>query len=65
MANSRIILVLMASIGAISTAAILVRLVPDMHPIAIAFWRTAAVAVILAPTLAASRSLRPGGSMFW
>ncbi|MEC8194278.1 MAG: DMT family transporter [Myxococcota bacterium] len=65
MANSRIILVLMASIGAISTAAILVRLVPDMHPIAIAFWRTAAVAVILAPTLAAPRSLRPRGSMFW
>ncbi|MEC9389504.1 MAG: DMT family transporter [Myxococcota bacterium] len=65
MANSRIILVLMASIGAISTAANLVRRVPDMHPIAIAFWRTAAVAVILAPTLAAPRSLRPRGSMFW
>ena len=65
MAHTRIILVLMASIGAISTAAILVRLVPDMHPIGIAFWRTAAVAVILAPTLVTSRSQRPRGALFW
>lgn len=63
MANSRILLVLMASIGAISTAAILVRLVPDMHPIGIAFWRTAAVAVLLAPTLFTARSERPKGAM--
>ena len=65
MAQSRIILVLMASIGAISTAAILVRLVPDMHPIGIAFWRTAAVAVVLAPTLVTAGAQRPRGPMLW
>ena len=65
MSNSRIIMVLAASIGAISTAAILVRLVPDMHPIAIAFWRTAVVALILLPTLARPQVTRPSGPMLW
>ena len=63
--NSRIIMVLAASIGAISTAAILVRLVPEMHPIGIAFWRTAAVALILFPTLFRRQTARPSGPMLW
>jgi drug/metabolite transporter (DMT)-like permease len=41
--------VLVVAVCAVSTAAILVRLMPDVPPIAAAFWRTAIVAVILAP----------------
>ena len=65
MANSRVWLVMMASIGAVSTAAILVRLVPDMHPIGIAFWRTAAVALLLAPTLFRPQAQTPRGRLLW
>jgi drug/metabolite transporter (DMT)-like permease len=43
--------VLAVAVAAVSTAAILVRLVPGMHPIAIGFWRTAIVAMLLAPCL--------------
>ena len=65
MASSRVWLVLMASIAAISTSAILVRLVPDMHPIGIAFWRTGAVAVLLFPSLLRTPESRPKGRMLW
>jgi drug/metabolite transporter (DMT)-like permease len=34
---------------AISSAAVIVRAIEDVHPLAIAFWRTLAVAVLLAP----------------
>ena len=54
------------SIAAISTAAILVRLLPDMHPIAIALWRTGIAALILAPTWARKGTVKPSGRrMFW
>jgi drug/metabolite transporter (DMT)-like permease len=61
MSNSRVSLVLFLSIAAISTAAILVRLVPEMHPIAIAFWRTAIVALLLMPTWYRAGAVRPKG----
>ena len=59
MLNPRVSFVLMASIAAISTAAILVRLVPDMHPIGIAFWRTAIAAALLFPALLSTKERRP------
>jgi len=59
MLNPRVPFVLMASIAAISTAAILVRLVPDMHPIGIAFWRTAIAAAFLFPALVFNQERRP------
>ncbi|MCB9762310.1 MAG: DMT family transporter [Alphaproteobacteria bacterium] len=43
--------VLALAIVAISASAILVRLIPDVHPVTIAFWRTATVAVLLSPFL--------------
>ena len=49
------------SIAAISTAAILVRLLPDMHPLAIALWRTGIAALILAPAWTRSGSVTPYG----
>ena len=49
--SSSISIVLFLAIAAISTAAVLVRLVPDMHPIGIAMWRTGIVGVCLWPTL--------------
>ncbi len=61
MFNPRVSLVLFLSIAAISTAAILVRLVPQMHPIAIAFWRTAIVAALLIPTWPRAGAIRPQG----
>ena len=61
MNNHRVSLVLFLSILAISTAAVLVRLVPDMHPIAIAFWRTAIVAILLSPTWPRTNAVRPTG----
>jgi len=61
MTNHRVSFVLFLSIVAISTAAVLVRLVPDMHPIAIAFWRTAIVAVLLSPTWPRAGTIRPVG----
>jgi drug/metabolite transporter (DMT)-like permease len=57
---------LFLSIAAISTAAILVRLVPDMHPIAIAFWRTGIVAVLLLPSVVKAGAVRPEGKqLLW
>jgi drug/metabolite transporter (DMT)-like permease len=47
MSKTRVSIVLCASVAAISTAAVLVRLVPDMHPLAIAFWRTTIAASLL------------------
>jgi len=44
-------LVLAVAITAISTAAILVRLIPDVPPATAAFWRTALVALLLSPSL--------------
>ncbi len=41
--------VLALAIAAISSAAVLVRMAPDVHPVAAAFWRTAAVALLLSP----------------
>lgn len=61
MNHPRVALVLSLSIAAISTAAILVRLVPDMHALGIALWRTAIAGVILSPTLAWGGSVRPTG----
>ena len=43
--------VLLASVSAISAAAVLVRLAPDAHPVAVALWRTALVGCVLAPSL--------------
>ena len=43
--------VLAIAVSAISAAAVLVRLAPDASPVALAFWRTAAVALLLAPSL--------------
>ena len=65
MSNHRVSLVLLLSIIAISTAAVLVRLVPEMHPIAIAFWRTAIVAGLLGPTWTMSNNVRPNGRQSW
>ena len=61
MNNSRVSLVMFLSIAAISTAAILVRLVPDMHPIGIALWRTGIAAVLLAPAWPRAGAIRPVG----
>ncbi len=47
--------VLLASVSAISAAAVLVRLAPDAHPVAVALWRTALVGCVLAPTLLSLR----------
>ncbi len=44
-------LVLAVAVAAVSTAAPLVRLAPDVHPLAAGFWRVALVAGILAPGL--------------
>lgn len=60
----RVAIVMGLSVAAVSTAAILVRLVPTMHPIAIALWRTSMVAVLLAPTLL-SKSPKPQGRDRW
>ncbi len=65
MSNHRVSFVLFLSIVAISTAAVLVRLVPEMHPIAIAFWRTAIVAVLLGPTWVSAKAIRPKGKQHW
>lgn len=45
----RVALVLGVAVLAVSGAGTLVRLVPDLHPIAIAFWRVLFVAIVLAP----------------
>ena len=42
---------LIIAVLAISAAAVLARLAPEVHPVAMAFWRTAAVAALLAPAL--------------
>lgn len=44
-------LAMLAALLAVSTAAPLVRLAPDVPPISAGFWRVAIVALILAPTL--------------
>ncbi len=41
--------VLLVAVSAISAAAVLVRLAPDVHPIAAGLWRTLAVAALLLP----------------
>ena len=51
---------LILAVMGISTAAVLVRLVPEVTPVSIAFWRTAAVALLLSPALA----LTPPGRRF-
>jgi len=61
MNHPRVALVLSLSVAAISTAAILVRLVPDMHALGIALWRTAIAGVILSPTLFKRGTVRPTG----
>ena len=61
MNHPRVALVLSLSIAAISTAAILVRLVPDMHALGIALWRTAIAGVLLSPTLLRRGNVRPEG----
>jgi drug/metabolite transporter (DMT)-like permease len=43
--------VLALAVTAISAAAVLVRLAPDVSPVAAALWRTAAVGLLLSPTL--------------
>lgn len=53
--------VLALAILAVSAAGVLVRLAPDAHPLALAFWRTAVVAVVLAP---AARRL-PARDLRW
>ena len=57
----RVATVLGLSVAAVSTAAVLVRLVPTMDPIAIAFWRTAIVAVLIYALLARRRRCCGGG----
>ena len=42
--------VLAVAVLAISSAAVLVRLMPEVHPVGAAFWRTFVVALLLAPT---------------
>ncbi len=59
--KQRVMVVLSLAVAAVSTAAILVRLVPDMHPVAIAFWRTAIVATLLLPSLLSRQAKRPQG----
>ena len=61
MNHPRVVLVLSLSVAAISTAAILVRLVPDMHALGIALWRTAIAGVLLSPTLLRRGTARPRG----
>ena len=62
MNNTRVSIVMFLSILAISTAAILVRLVPDMHPISIALWRTGIAAIVLAPVWTKKDAVRPTGT---
>ncbi len=57
----RVIAVLAVAIAAVSAAGVLVRLAPDAHPLALAFWRTAVVALVLAP---AARRL-PARDLVW
>lgn len=45
----RVVVVLAAAVLAVSTAGTLVRLAPGTHPLALAFWRTAIVALLLLP----------------
>jgi drug/metabolite transporter (DMT)-like permease len=47
--------VLILAICAISTSAVIVRLVPELHPVSLALWRVAIVGALLAPTLAIER----------
>lgn len=47
--------VLVLAVIAISTSAVLVRLVTEIHPVALALWRVSIVGVLLAPTLVAQR----------
>jgi len=61
----RVAMVLGCSVAAVSTAAILVRLVPTMHPIAIAVWRTAIVAALLTPTLLTKAPRPQGRDLIW
>ncbi|MEL6343998.1 MAG: EamA family transporter [Myxococcota bacterium] len=47
--------VLALAVSAISAAAVLVRMAPDVHPVAVAFWRTGLVGAALAPALLIER----------
>ena len=51
--------VLVLAVVAVSSAAVLVRLAPGVHPVAVALWRCAIVGVLLAPTM--WPALRRGG----
>lgn len=51
MRSPSVSIVLFLAIVAISTAAVLVRLVPEMHPIGIAMWRTGLVGIAMLPAL--------------
>lgn len=54
-------LVLAVSVVAVSAAALLVRLADGVHPVVAGFWRTAAVGLLLAPSLpSVRRKLRAG-----
>ena len=57
----RVATVLAVAIVAVSAAGVLVRLAPDAHPLVLAFWRTALVALVLAP---AARRL-PARDLLW
>ncbi|MBW2258260.1 MAG: EamA family transporter [Deltaproteobacteria bacterium] len=46
---SHVVVVLIVAVLAISSSAVIVRAIEGVHPLAIAFWRTLAVAVLLAP----------------
>jgi drug/metabolite transporter (DMT)-like permease len=63
MSKTHVSIVLSASILAISTAAILVRLVPELHPLSIAFSRTALVGIALGWSIFDPRFVRPRGRL--
>ena len=48
---THVVVVLGVAVLAISSAGVLVRGLPDVHPIAIALWRTAGASLLLAPAL--------------
>lgn len=47
--------VLILAVLAISTSAVIVRLAPGVHPVALALWRVSIVCALLSPSLAAER----------
>ncbi len=57
--------VLAVSVTAVSTAALLVRLADGVHPVAAGLWRTAAIGLLLAPTLARDRRGLDTRALLW